>query len=68
MTDAIKTLIADESLRNKFIDNGLELARNSTRDIQDSKVKEALRESTPEILGVPIYLVEDMTWFCANTN
>ena len=55
LADAIKTLIGDNELRDRLIDSGLALARNSTRDVQASKVKEALESVVPEILGTPAY-------------
>jgi len=56
IASAVKRLIEDEKLRTKFVNNGLELARLSTREKQKKIIRSGLMDSIPEIVGTPQYL------------
>lgn len=56
LCQAIRTLISDDSLRQSLIEQGIEFAKASTRDVQRAKIRQALEETVPDILGVPAWM------------
>ena len=55
LSSAIERIIRKPDLRSKFIEDGFELARKSTLQVQMAIVKAGLEVSVPEILGKQAY-------------
>jgi glycosyltransferase involved in cell wall biosynthesis len=53
---AVQRIIENLEFRTRLINEGLELARLSTREKQKEIIEKGLREAIPEIVGFPAYL------------